>query len=53
MEVQMEHLFIQDLNQLGLLLKVLSTTESWDIKDNKRNPYNTCDNWIKSQSKFF
>ena len=31
-----------------VMIKCTSTTESWDIKDNKRNPYNTCDNGLRA-----
>ena len=31
-----------------VMVKCTSTTESWDIKDNKRNPFNTCDNGLRA-----
>jgi hypothetical protein len=31
-----------------VMVKCTSAAESWDIKDNKRNPYNTCDNGLRA-----
>ena len=45
--MQMEHLFIQVLNQLWLLIKNSSTADrSWELMDNKRLGYNVDNNQL-------